>query len=382
MEIDIPDREFQVFVKPAGAECNLHCRYCYYLDKSALYGNIRRPLMSDEILEKYIAGLISATTGNEIFFSWHGGEPVLAGIDFFRKAVKLQKQYQPTGKRILNGIQTNATMLNDEFCRFLSDEGFFAGVSFDGPEELHDKFRVTGNGKGSFKESIRGYELLKNHNVATELLSVVHIENVYFPLKVYNFLKSLGSEYITFLPLVVRGSQPGSGVSRISVPSEPFGSFLMTVFDEWVAKDIGRIKIQIIEEAARTAFDQEHTLCIFKKRCGGVPVVEHNGDFYSCDHFADKEHLLGNISKIPLAELLDSEKQKRFGQAKSDTLPRQCRVCEVKEMCNGECPRNRFAITPDGEPGLNYLCQGYRRFFNHIKPFIVAIREEWLKGVE
>jgi uncharacterized protein len=336
--------------------------------------------MSDEILCKYVIGLIKASTEKNIFFSWHGGEPTLAGIDFFRRAVKLQKKYQPSGSRVLNGMQTNATLLNEEWCKFLSDEGFLVGVSIDGPEELHDNFRIYKDGKGSFKKTLCGYELLKKYNVTTELLTVVNAANAIFPLEVYRFIKNLGSEYITFLPLVQRDYGSDSGVSTISVPPVEFGSFLTAIFDEWIAQDIGRIKIQIIEEAARTAFNQEHTLCIFKKTCGGVPVVEHNGDFYSCDHFTDKGHLIGNINEISLAELLDSERQEKFGQEKLKTLPEYCLVCEVREMCNGECPRNRFIKTPANEPGLNYLCPGYKRFFKHVKPFVEAIGKEWSKN--
>jgi uncharacterized protein len=375
-----PSREFQIFVKPAGARCNLRCRYCYYLEKKALYGRAGRMRMPDEILKKYIIGLIEASTGGDIFFSWHGGEPTLAGIDFFRKAVRLQKKYAPAGSRIINGIQTNATLLNAEWCRFFSDEGFFAGVSIDGPEELHNSQRIFRDGKASFKKVQEGYELLKKHNVPTELLTVVSAENAVYPLEVFRFLKSLGPDYITFLPLVEREQGSDSGVTADSVLPEAFGSFLTTIFDEWVVRDIGRIKIQIIEEAARIAFGQEHTLCIFKKTCGGVPVVEHNGDFYSCDHFANKNHLVGNINKISLNELLDSEKQIKFGKDKLDTLPEYCIICEVRDMCNGECPRNRFVNTSDGKPGLNYLCPGYKMFFNHITPFVKAIAAEWGKG--
>jgi uncharacterized protein len=378
--MNMPSREFQIFLKPAGAECNLRCRYCYYLEKKTLSGRAGPLRMTDELLKKYIIGLIEASTDNDIFFSWHGGEPTLAGIEFFRKAVSLQKKYAPAGTRIINGIQTNATLLNAEWCSFFSEEGFFAGVSIDGPEELHNSFRIFSDGKGSFRKAMRGYELLKKYNVRAELLTVVSAENAAHPLEVYRFLKSLGPEYITFLPLVERELGSKSGVTADTVSAEAFGSFLTTIFDEWVAGDIGLTKIQIIEEAARTAFGQEHTLCIFKKICGGVPVVEYNGDFYSCDHFADKKHLTGNISEISLADLLDSEKQKKLGKDKLDTLPEYCIICEVRDMCNGECPRNRFVNTPDGKPGLNYLCPGYKMFFNHITPFVKAIAAECGKG--
>jgi uncharacterized protein len=375
--MDQHSREFQVFIKPVGAFCNLDCSYCYYLNKSTLSGQGVPIIINDSLLERYIISHIEAAEDGNLFFSWHGGEPTLAGLEFFRKAVKLQQKHKPAGRIILNGIQTNATLLNDEWCRFFADEGFIVGVSIDGPEMLHNKFRVSKNKTGSFTNALNGYELLKKHNVPTELLTVVNAENVNYPRKVYRFLKQLGSEYITFLPLVQRVVGTDSGVSSISVPSENYGSFLITVFDEWVAEDIGRIKIQIIEEAARTAFSQEHTLCIFKKICGGVPVVEHNGDFYSCDHYVDREHLIGNIKDLSISEMLDSDKQLSFGLAKLNTLPMNCLDCEVREMCNGECPRNRFIKTPFGEPGLNYLCSGYKSFFNHVKPFVNAISDEW-----
>ena len=370
-------REFQVFVKPVGAECNLGCLYCYYLEKAELYDASGLTMMQDETLEKYIIRHIEASTEPDISFSWHGGEPSLAGLDFFRKVVKLQQNHLPPDRNIINGIQTNATLLDEEWCKFLADQSFFAGVSIDGPQELHNKYRISKDKRGSFRKTLNGYELLRKHNVQTELLTVVNAENVNFPLEVYGFLKQLGSNYITFLPLVEKKSESDSGDSNISVPAEAFGAFLCKIFDDWVAEDIGMIKIQIIEEAARTAFNQDHTLCIFKKTCGGVPVVEHNGDFYSCDHYVDKEHLIGNINELSLAEMLDSERQKAFGEAKRAGLPRYCLDCEVLDMCNGECPKNRFIRTPSGEPGLNYLCSGYKRLFNHIRPFVDAISEEW-----
>ncbi|MCX6261861.1 MAG: SPASM domain-containing protein, partial [Bacteroidia bacterium] len=321
------DREFQIFVKPVGALCNLRCKYCYYLDKKALYPAESGFVMNDDILEKYIIQHIEATTEETVFFSWHGGEPLLAGIDFFRKAVFLQKKHKPSGVEIVNGVQTNGTL----------------------------------------------YEMLQRYRIRSEILCVVNSYNVKFPLVVYNFFKELGVKYITFLPLVERRPGTKSGVSRASVPPLEFGRFLVSVFDEWIERDIGEIKIQVFEEAARTAFNQEHTLCIFKENCGGVPVVELNGDFYSCDHFVNSDNLIGNINEGSVAGFLGSERQKAFGRAKSLTLPRYCVECEVKAMCNGECPKNRFINTPDGERGLNYLCSGYKTFFNHCRPFVEAI---------
>jgi len=368
-------REFQVFAKPVGSACNLRCSYCYYLGKKSSYPDSGRFLMADDILEKYIIQHIEASTEDIITFSWHGGEPLLAGIGFFKKVLKFQKKYKPAGSTIINGIQTNGTLLDEIWCHFLAENKFLIGISIDGPGEFHNQNRRTLGNNNSFLNVIRGYELLKNHGVLSEILCVVNADNVNHPLIIYNFFKQLGAEYITFLPLVEQDNGSETGVSKKSVPSKDFGMFLSAIFDEWVEKDIGRIKVQIFEEAARTAFNQEHTLCIFKINCGGVPVVEHNGDFYSCDHYIDNEHLLGNIKDKSLSYFLDCDSQKAFGMSKSNTLPRYCTECEVKSMCNGECPKNRFISTPDGESGLNYLCSGYKYFFNHCRPFVAAIAE-------
>ncbi len=368
-------REFQVFVKPVGSLCNLRCSYCYYLGKKDLYPGLKSFRMMDEILENYIIQHIEATTDEVIFFSWHGGEPSLAGLDFFKKAVRLQQKYLPAGKLIQNGIQTNGTLLNDEFCRFLADEHFIVGISMDGPEEYHNKHRRMADNKTSFDQVLDGYKRLQKYGIVTEILCVLNSNNAQFPLVIYDYFKLLEVRYITFLPLVIRQKGSKTGVSEDSVSPEDFGRFLCTVFDEWVQKDIGRIKIQLFEEASRKAFDQEHTLCIFKVNCGGVPVLEHNGDFYSCDHYVEKKHFLGNISERRLSDFLDSREQKDFGDAKSETLPAYCIECSVRDMCNGECPKNRFINTPEGEPGLNYLCSGYKLFFNHCLPFVEALRE-------
>jgi uncharacterized protein len=368
------DREFQIFAKPIGPLCNLRCSYCYYLDKTDIYPGSGAFRMNDETLEKYIFQHTEASGDQPIMFSWHGGEPLMAGLDFYRKVVIIQKKLKPLGRTVMNGIQTNGTLIDDKWCRFFAEEGFIAGISIDGPGEFHNARRQTPDRKNSLDRVLNGYALLQKYRIPTEILCVVNSGNVGYPLVIYDFFRQLDARYLTFLPLVERQPASANGVSPDTVPAEKFGSFLSDIFDEWVEKDIGRIKIQVFEEAARSAFNQEHTLCIFKVNCGGVPVVEQNGDFYSCDHYVDADHLLGNIYNRDLADLLDSPEQKAFGEAKSLTLPRYCIECEVKAMCNGECPKNRFIKTPEGESGLNYLCPGYRLFFTHCLPFIEAIR--------
>jgi uncharacterized protein len=370
----LQSRQFQIFAKPVGSLCNLQCSYCYYLDKKELYpGNTT--LMDDDLLREYIIQHIEATTEEIILFSWHGGEPMLAGIEFYQNAVAIQKQYLPPGKKLVNGIQTNGTLIDEEWCWFLSKENFLVGISLDGTEELHNLYRTNRKGDGTFQMVLSGLKLLQQYGITFEILCVVNAINVKYPLQIYRFFKELGVKYITFLPLVEQQHGTPSIVSSASVLSAEFGRFLIAIFDEWVEQDIGNIQIQIFEEAIRTAFDQEHILCVFKEICGGVPVVEHNGDFYACDHFVDPKFLYGNILKTPLTSLLDSPQQKTFGMAKSLTLPHYCRQCPVLNMCNGECPKNRFIETPYGEPGLNYLCESYKAFFTHIRPFIEAIKQ-------
>ena len=366
-------RDFQVFAKPAGSRCNLGCHYCYYLEKEQLYHSGASSRMPDDVLEAFIVQHIEAWPDSVIRFSWHGGEPLVLGLDYFHKIVDLQRRHLPSGRRIVNGIQTNGTLLNDEWCRFLAAESFAVGISLDGPPDMHDLYRLTKDGKPTHEQVIRGYRLLLQYRIPCEILCVVNACNVQHPTQVYRFFKELQANYLTFLPLVEPQSDALGGVSNRTVPAEAWGNFLCAVFDEWVAQDIGRIRIQIFEEAARPALGQGHTLCIFKETCGGIPVIEHNGDFFSCDHFVDAAHRLGNIRTTPLVNLLESPAQKAFGQAKLDTLPRYCQTCSVRATCNGECPKNRFIETPDGEPGLNYLCAGYQKFFTHCEPFLAQV---------
>jgi uncharacterized protein len=376
-------REFQVFVKPAGAACNLGCRYCYYLEKEDLYPQGKPPRMPDDVLEQYIAQHIAASPGPVITFSWHGGEPTVVGLDYFRKIVAMQRELQPAGRRIANGLQTNGVLLDEEWGGFLAAEGFTVGLSLDGPQELHDLYRVTRGQEPTHERALRGYELLRRHRVPCDVLCVVHAQNAEHPTRVYRFFKQIGARYLGFLPLVERRPDAPGGVSERTVSGEALGRFLCTIFDEWRRWDVGRVRVQMFEEAARTAFGHEPGLCVFRSTCGDVPVVEHNGDFFSCDHFVDPEHRLGNIQETPLGELLESPAQRAFGQAKAETLPRQCLACEVRAMCHGGCPKDRFLRTTDGEEGLSYLCAGYRQFFNHCRPFVAELaRLEHGRAVE
>lgn len=370
-------REFQVFAKPIGSICNLDCHYCYYLKKEHLYPEGESFRMPEDILEEYIVQHIYASPEKVIRFSWHGGEPTVLGLDYFRMIVALQRKHQPPDRRIANGIQTNGTLLDEDWCRFLAAEGFAVGLSLDGPQEMHDRHRVTKEGKPTHKQTMRGYRLLQKHGVYTDILCVVNAYNVRFPLQVYRFFKQINAQHISFLPMVESQPDTEGGVGPITVQAEAWGRFLCAIFDEWRDEDVGRVKVQIFEEAARTAFNQEHSLCIFRPTCGDIPVVEHNGDFYSCDHFVDDEHRLGNITETPLVELLESPAQRAFGEAKLESLPRFCQDCEVRAMCNGGCPKNRFLRTPEGEPGLNYLCEGYKSFFSHCQPFVSEVAAHW-----
>jgi len=368
--------DFQVFIKPVGARCNLRCSYCYYLKNGSICTDAET-VMDDETLENYIEQLFSASSGDTVLFTWHGGEPLLAGIDFYRKALFFQKKHLPRGKNFLNGIQTNGTLITKEWCDFFAENRFVVGISMDGPDVFHNAMRHTEHKSGSFEKTFRGYNLLYRHGITPEILCVVNSYNVKHPLAVYEFFKMIGTQYITFLPMVERNNTNEGKVSKESVPAFEFGLFLTAIFNEWVKKDIGVVKIQIFEEALRTAFNQEHSLCIFREKCGGVSIVERNGNFYPCDHFVDESRLLGNINEYSLKYLLSHSEQKAFGEAKQSTLPQYCIRCEVREMCNGECPKNRFLTSPDGEPGLNYLCEGYKYFFNHCKPFVNSVSEVW-----
>ncbi|HMD71935.1 MAG TPA: anaerobic sulfatase maturase [Bryobacteraceae bacterium] len=357
--------EFQVFVKPAGAFCNLDCGYCYYRDKRSLYPGAGMARMPDSLLEEYIVQHIAAARGPEIHFSWHGGEPTTLGVDFFRRAVELQRKHRPAGWRIRNGIQTNGVLLDEEWCRFLAAGNFRIGLSLDGPAELHDPYRVNRGGQPTHRFAMRGYQLLRRHEVPTDILCVAHNLNAGHPLTVYRFFREIGASFLGFLPAVEQAPDNPEVAGPYTPAADAYGAFLCKIFDEWLARDTARIAVQAFEEAARPALGLEHSLCVFRETCGQVPVLEHNGDFFPCDHYVDPEHRLGNIRETPLAGLLESPAQRAFGEAKRDRLPRYCRECEVLAMCHGGCPKYRFIRTPDGEPGLNYLCAGLKRFFLH-----------------
>lgn len=365
-------REFQVMAKPLGALCNLDCRYCYYLDKQRLYPDGEPVRMDHDLLEQYIVEHIAASPGPLVNFEWHGGEATLLGREYFETIVALQQRHRAPGQRITNGLQTNGLLLDEAWCRFLAAEGFVVGLSLDGPQELHDRYRVTRGGRPTHAQVLRAFRLLERHRVRCDVLCVVHAENVQAPTSVYRFFKELGVRHLQFLPLVER-RPGGDGVSERTVPAAAYGTFLCAIFDDWVRHDIGQITIQIFDEAARPACGLPHALCVFRETCGDVPVVEHNGDFFSCDHFVDSHHRLGNIRETPLVALLEHPAQVAFGLDKRAALPRYCRECEVRAMCNGGCPKDRLLQTPDGEDGLNCLCVGLKRFFLHVRPVVAEL---------
>lgn len=383
-------RAFHVMTKPIGPICNLDCRYCFYLEKETFYPGRHKWQMSDELLESYIRQYIEAQEVPEVTFAWQGGEPTLLGVDFFRRAVELQRIYAG-GRKISNAFQTNGTLLNDEWGEFLHRNGFLVGISIDGPADLHDHYRVDKQGRPSFDAVMKGLEVLKKHRVEFNTLTVVSRKNSKEPLRVYRFLKEIGSTFHQYIPLVERAA-PAEGPIQLSLAPPPsrerrqhspvtewsvlpgdYGHFLCAIFDEWVKKDVGEVFIQGFENAASIWAGHGASLCYFSPTCGRALAVEHNGDLYSCDHYVYPEFKLGNLMEIPLVEMVESPFQKRFGQDKKDLLPRYCRQCDVRFACNGECPKHRFVKTPEGEPGLNYLCPAYKKFFNHIDPAMKQI---------
>ena len=364
---------FHVMVKPGGAICNLDCEYCYFLSKEQLYPGSQFRL-ADELLGTYTKQYIGAQTANEVTFAWQGGEPTLLGLPFFERALELQARHKRPGMTLHNTFQTNGTLLDDDWCAFFKRHEILIGLSLDGPERLHDRYRVNKGGKGSFKGVMRGLDLLKKHGVAFNILTTVHAANAAHPAEVYRFLRDeVGAQYLQFIPIVERdnatGFQEGTDVTERSVTGEGYGRFLREVFDLWVRDDVGRVYVQMFDVALAAWVGLSPGLCVFERTCGTALAMEHNGDVYSCDHYVEPAHLLGNLEELPLLEMVTSDQQRAFGQAKAD-LPRYCRECEVRFVCNGGCPKDRVLTTPDGEPGLNYLCAGYRSFFNHVGPYM------------
>jgi uncharacterized protein len=386
-------KPFHVLAKPIGPVCNIDCTYCFYLEKENLYPDKSREksnwTMQHNVLESYIKQKLEASDLQVESFAWQGGEPTLLGVDYFRKVVELQKKYA-NGKKVENAFQTNGILLDDEWCEFLNDNQFLVGLSIDGPREFHDKYRVDKGGKPTFDKVVRCIDFMKKHNVEFNTLTVVQNDNADHPLEIYRFLKEIGSGFMQFIPIVERIAEPkdeidltlvlpdqeNAIVSEWSVKPQQFGSFLTAIFDEWVRNDVGKTFVQLFDISLQVWADQPAGLCLFTETCGRALVIEHNGDLYSCDHYVYPGYMLGNIMGNPLAAMVESEQQVRFGLDKRDSLPRYCRECEVRFICNGECPKNRFLSTPDGDFGLNYLCAGYTAFFNHIDPYMRFMTNE------
>jgi uncharacterized protein len=371
---------FHLLAKPSGSACNLDCAYCFFLDKEALYPNSKFR-MGDSLLEQYIRQTIEAHQAEVVNIAWQGGEPTLMGVDFFRRALALAEKYRRPGMTFLHTLQTNGTLLDDEWAAFFKENNFLIGISLDGPRELHDVYRVDKGGRPTFDKVMRGVRLLQKHGVDFNVLTTVNRVNGDFPLEVYRFLRDeLGADWIQFIPVVERINsdgrtvyQEGNTVSERSVLPEQFGRFLAVIFDEWVRHDVGRVFVQTFEASLRNWLSASGSqlapgsgMCVFNETCGTGLALEHNGDLYSCDHFVEPKFLLGNIEQIHMLEMIASPQQVKFGQDKRDLLPRVCRECNVRFACHGECPKNRFLVTSDGEPGLNYLCAGFKLFFQQV----------------
>ena len=383
-------RPLYIMTKPVGAICNLACDYCYYLEKSKLYQESPKHIMSDELLEKFIKEYIESQTMPQVLFTWHGGETLMRPLSFYQKAMELQRKYA-RGRTIDNCIQTNGTLLNDEWCRFFHDNNWLVGVSIDGPQEFHDEYRKNKQGKPSFMKVMQGINLLNKHRVEWNALAVVNDFNADYPLDFYHFFKEIGCRYIQFTPIVERIFRHDDGrhlaaveegdnekLADFSVTPEQWGNFLCTIFDEWVKNDVGEYFIQLFDATLANWVGEQPGVCSLAKTCGHAGVMEFNGDVYSCDHFAFPQYKLGNIYSKTLVEMMYSDKQQQFGRNKFDSLPSQCKECQYLFACNGECPKNRFCKTASGEPGLNYLCKGYYQYFDHVAPYMDFMKKELL----
>lgn len=377
-----------VMLKPAGAHCNLACKYCYYLEKNKLYPTAQRHLMSDEMLEQFTREYIEAQTMNQVLFTWHGGEPLLRSIDFYRKALSLQQKYAG-GRRIDNVIQTNGTLLTDEWCEFFAQNHWLVGISIDGPQPDHDHYRLTAAGKPSWKKVMQGIKLLKKHGVEWNAMAVVNAYNANHPLEFYRFFKENGCQFLQFTPIVERLTRHEDGrtlaslvdkdeisLSEASVAPEQWGYFLCAIFDEWVRKDVGKIFVEIFDCTLANWMGISPGICAYSKECGHAGVMEHNGDVYSCDHFVFPEYKLGNIRDHSLIDMLYGEQQQEFSRLKHSSLPRQCKECDMEFACHGECPKNRFMKDKYGDSGLNYLCPGYYHYYQHVAPYMDYMKQE------
>lgn len=358
---------FHVMVKPRGAICNLDCSYCFYLRKESIYGKsgFRMP---DDVLESFTRQYIEAQTVPQVTFAWQGGEPTLMGLDFFRRAVELQQKYRPGHMRITNSFQTNGTVLDDEWAAFLKEHSFLIGLSMDGPRDIHDANRVDKGGKPTFDRVLAALRLLQKHGVEHNILCVVNRTNSTQGASVYRFFRDEGVEFIQFIPAVER--LPDGSVTEWTPRPEKWGQFLCDVFEEWVRRDVGKVFVQHFDVALEAWLGMEPSLCVHAKTCGNAMALEHNGDLYSCDHYVNGEHFLGNLVETPLERLVASPFQRKFGTDKEALLPEYCRQCDVLFACNGGCPKDRFLTTPDGQPGLNYLCAGFKKFFHHVDPYM------------
>lgn len=377
-----------VMLKPAGAHCNLACKYCYYLEKNKLYPTAQRHLMSDEMLEQFTREYIEAQTMNQVLFTWHGGEPLLRSIDFYRKALSLQQKYAG-GRRIDNVIQTNGTLLTDEWCEFFAQNHWLVGISIDGPQPYHDHYRLTAARKPSWKKVMQGIKLLKKHGVEWNAMAVVNAYNANHPLEFYRFFKENSCQFLQFTPIVERLTRHEDGrtlasladkdeisLSEASVAPEQWGYFLCAIFDEWVRKDVGKIFVEIFDCTLANWMGISPGICAYSKECGHAGVMEHNGDVYSCDHFVFPEYKLGNIRDHSLIDMLYGEQQQEFSRLKHSSLPRQCKECDMEFACHGECPKNRFMKDKYGDSGLNYLCPGYYHYYQHVAPYMDYMKQE------
>ncbi len=377
---------FHVMAKPTGARCNLRCDYCFFLEKEGLYpGSDFR--MRDEVMEAYIAQTVAAQQVPQVTIAWQGGEPTLMGLDFFRRARAAEGAHVPPGMAVERTLQTNGVLLDEEWAAFLAENDYLVGLSLDGPRELHDAYRHDLGGRPVFDRVLAAARRLQQHGVAFNVLCTINAANAGHPLDVYRFFRDeLGARFIQFIPIVEIETPPAAGragiVTSRSVQPDEYGRFLSAIFDEWVRRDVGEMFVQFFDGVLAAYVRGVSSLCILQPTCGEGVALEHNGDVYSCDHFVDPHYLLGNILETPVDELVRSERQRAFGRAKAETLPAFCRSCAHLFACNGECPKNRILLTPDGEPGLNWLCAGLKAFFAHTERPMRLMAEILARGGE